>query len=245
MSFSKKIFGSLVLVLASSGFAEPVTIDQTYACNQKKGVVSLKTKDSYACDEPVNVFSPVIIWHNHKQKPDTCKVMLLGLEHRYEKPSGLNTKIHLSGMKQSKANHYHFQVEGSYKFLTQYDTAVFPTVAMSWSRLGVEPLFNENDAYLWRNCLHAGLGIERAFQNILLLGVKAHLIKDLDTRTFGEFSRTFMGTLNTKSISYRVSPYIHLSLYGKGVFEVEPYYGKCFKDKFEEMGCKMSYSVAF
>lgn len=245
MNMFSKILSGALLVVAATAYSNEYTSEQLVACNQKTGVIATKIKDSYDCDEPVNVLTPVVMLYKYIQKPDSCKIMMLGLEHRYEKPTGINTRIHLSSMKQSDDLYYHFQVEGSYKFLTQTNTCVYPTAAISWTRMEVNPIKDETSAYIWKNCLHVGLGIEKSIQDLLLLGIRGHLIRDLDNRSFGEFDQTFVGTNNAKSTAFRITPYIHISLFGKGVFEVEPYYGKCFKDRFEEMGCKIAYSVAF
>lgn len=224
---------------------EAAYVGRAFACNEKVGVSPTKCMDTFACDEPVNVFAPVILWETYAQKPHKSKVMLLGLEHRYEKVDGLNTCIHFSMMKQNTGEHYQFHVESKYKFRTEYNVSVFPIAKLSWAKFGTKTYENETKAYLWKNCLHLGLGIEQSYQNLLLLGLHASIVNDLDNRSFGEFGDTFMGVNNLKSLSYRVHPYFHFSLFGKGVLEIEPHYGKCFKDKFQEFGCKVSYAIVF
>lgn len=218
--------------------------ESALSCNEKIGVNIITT--SYPdCDEPINVVAPCITFHRYKNKVDDCKVMLLGVEHRYEKSQGINTRIHLSAMKQSLRQHMAFIVEGMYKFKSQYEVAIYPILGISWYRWGVNPLGRESHAYCWKNNFHAGLGIERIFNNILLIGVKGHLIKDLDTRTFGEYHHNFIGVIHSPSLSYKVSAYFHLSIFGKVVFEIEPYYGRCFENKFKEAGTKICFSQSF
>jgi hypothetical protein len=192
-----------------------------------------------------SVFAPSVTFVEHSQGSDKCRVILAGLEHRYEQKEGINTKLHLSGMKQSNKQHFHFLVEGVYKFQAQNAIAVYPVLGISWSRLGVAPQGDESAAYIWKNAIHAGLGIEKAFAEILVLGLRGHLVQDLDNRTFGEYDHGFLGFRHSHSTAYRLVGYFHLNVFKKGIIELEPFYGRCYQGKYQEHGAKLAYSFSF
>lgn len=239
----KGIFSSLILMIAPLS-AQICHID-ALACNAKPGVITVKVPDTFDCNEPVNVIAPLILFYDYKQKEIQSRITLLGFEHRYEKETGLNTRVHMSGMKCNKAKHMNFNIEGSYKFKYDENIYVYPTLVMSWTRIGMTPRVHETGAYIFKNCFYAGLGIEKSFKNILLLGVRWHLSRDLDTRSFGEFGKSFVGVNNVRTTGYRISTYLHLLVVDKAVIEIQPYYGKSFERIFEEKGLKLSCSFVF
>jgi|GEM_PF-6225337 hypothetical protein len=194
--------------------------------------------------ELVSTVTPTATLQQHTHNGVVVKNVLAGVEHRYEKAEGLNTRLHLSGMKQSEKTHYTFLVEGLYKFQAQNNIAVYPSVGLSWSRYGTTPDTESKSEYLIKNAIHAGLGIEKSFYKFLVLGVKGCLSQDLAVRTYQHTSGYFAGETHANSTGYRVTGYFHLSLFGKGVVELEPFYGKCFEGRYEEHGAKIAYSFS-
>lgn len=189
--------------------------------------------------------APSVTFHQHQGGDINTKNIMFGVEHRYEKAEGINTKLHFSAMKQSDRTHYHFLVEGLYKFQAQNNIAVYPLAGLSWYRFAVSPDTETSSKYLSKNMVHGGLGIEKCFYKFLTLGVKGHIGQEVDARTYEDTGKLFAGSTHSNCTEWRVTGYFHLSFWGNGAVELEPFFGKCFEGKYQDHGAKMAYSFKF
>lgn len=189
--------------------------------------------------------APCLVFKKYVRENVVSKGMLVGLEHRYNQESGFNSKIHLSGMRQSNKDHLEALIEGQYK-ITSGTVSIYPKMGLSYSRHGVDRLALCKATYIKKKKAHVGLGLEKSFESSLTIGAQGDIIQDLSHQSTIEIQKLIVGIKEKNSTGFKLMGTLKYALSdNKGAIEIEPYYTKYFEASQYEKGCKVAYGWSF
>lgn len=188
---------------------------------------------------------PSITFNTLQQNSNVMDSVHVGIEHKYEQKQGINTIVHVGGMKTKKENHEHYHAEANYKIINAKDFTYFPLVRLSFTSHSNNNEQYERQLFYKRSSVHLGIGAEKGFADILNLGIRGEVLFDLSNNIVTKMDNGSTYRKSPKSAAFRFTGVGRCQLVEYVSLEVEPYYTRCFEDRYTEIACKVGLVLNF